>query len=292
MSQYTAPAMTDHIAIRPVAGRIGAELSGIRLSGDLSAAQVTTVRNALLAHKVVFFRDQHHLDDAEQERFSALLGDLQLHPTLQTHGTSRAILNVASDGAHAANTWHTDTTYLPSYPAASILRAVHLPPRGGDTIWCNTASAYADLSAPVRALADELWGLHSNSHDFSARRMKAGPSHEGAPATIYETEHPVVRVHPETGERTLVMGTFMARILGVSREESFHIQQMLQSHINRPENTVRWSWRLGDVAIWDNRATQHYGIGDFTERRELHRVTIRGDVPVSISGEQSRAVQR
>jgi taurine dioxygenase len=179
-----------------------------------------------------------------------------------------------------------------AYPLASILRAVKLPSRGGDTVWANTAEAYIRLPEPLRDLADKLWAIHSNGYDYAAVRPNATAErlehHRNVfAATVYETEHPLVRVHPETGERTLVLGNFAQRIVGLNRDDSARIIAIFQEHITRLENTVRWTWAPGDVAIWDNRATQHYGIGDFTESRELHRVTIDGDVPLSVDGRRS-----
>jgi alpha-ketoglutarate-dependent taurine dioxygenase len=279
--------------VRPVAGRIGAEISGVRLGGDISEYTLAEIRNALLTYKVVFFRNQHDLTDADQEAFGKLLGKPVAHPTVPKLEGTNYVLNIKSDGTHAANTWHTDVTFVDAYPQASILRVVVLPSKGGDTVWANTEEAYKRLPQELRDLADKLWALHSNLYDYAATR----PGTKGSDAekryrevfasTVYETEHPVVRVHPETGERTLLLGNFVQRIVGYSRDDSARLFGIFQDHITRLENTVRWRWSKGDVAMWDNRATQHYGIGDFTEPREMHRLTIDGDVPVSVDGRRS-----
>lgn len=279
-------------ALRPVAGRIGAEVLDVRLSGDLKAEVVAGIRKALLKHKVLFFRDQDHLDDAQQEAFGKLLGGLVPHPTVPKIEGTEAALNVFSDGTHAANQWHTDVSFVDAYPLASILRAVRLPSKGGDTVCANTAAAYDHLPTPLRELADRLWALHTNAYDYAATRPDASAErirrHTAVfSSTVYETEHPLVRIHPETGERTLLLGNFAQRIIGLNKDDSARIIAIFQEHITRLENTVRWHWTLGDVAIWDNRATQHYGIGDFTEGRELHRVTIDGDVPLGADGRHS-----
>jgi alpha-ketoglutarate-dependent taurine dioxygenase len=281
-----------NIDIRPVAGRIGAEISGVSLGGDLDAGTVAAVRQALLKYKVIFFRGQHHLDDAGQEAFAKLLGSPVAHPTVPRLEGTDYVLNIKSDGRFAANQWHTDVTFVDAYPLASILRAVTIPSKGGDTVWANTAAAYEELPEPLRDLADKLWALHTNDYDYAATRPDADADRlkyhsDVFASTVYETEHPLVRVHPETGERTLVLGNFVKKILGVTRDDSARLVAIFQDHITRLENTVRWRWTPGDVAIWDNRATQHYGIGDFSENRELHRVTIDGDVPVSIDGKHS-----
>ena len=280
------------LALRPVAGRIGAEILGVRLGGSLPAETVAGIRRALLTHKVIFFRDQQHLTDAEQEAFGKLLGKLVSHPTVPKIEGTESVLNIVSDGSYAANQWHTDVTFVDAYPLASILRAVILPSKGGDTVWANTAAAYDHLPAPLRELADRLWAVHSNVYDYAATRPDASAERLKQYATVfsstvYETEHPLVRIHPETGERTLLLGNFAQKIVGLNRDDSARLIAIFQDHITRLENTVRWHWAPGDVAIWDNRATQHYGIGDFTEKRELHRVTIDGDVPLGADGRHS-----
>jgi taurine dioxygenase len=280
------------LAIKPVAGRLGAEISGAKLGGKLDAETVAAIRQALFAHKVIFFRNQDHLTDAEQEAFGKLLGNLVPHPTVPKIDGTETALNIISDGTYAANQWHTDVTFVDAYPLASILRAVKLPSKGGDTVWANTAEAYKRLPEPLRDLADKLWAVHTNAFDYAAVRPEATTErlkrHDQVfSSTVYETEHPLVRVHPETGERTLVLGNFAQRFVGLSGADSARLKSIFQDHITQLENTVRWRWSPGDVAIWDNRATQHYGIGDFTEARELHRVTIDGDVPVSVDGKRS-----
>lgn len=282
----------ETIEVRPVAGRIGAEISGVALGGSLPAETVSEIRQALLKHKVIFFRGQHHLTDAEQEAFAKLLGSPIAHPTVPKLEGTEYVLNIKSDGKFAANQWHTDVTFVDAYPLASILRAITIPSKGGDTVWANTAAAYEHLPEPLRDLADKLWALHTNDYDYAATRPEADAERlqyqtEVFASTVYETEHPLVRVHPETGERTLVLGNFVKKILGVTRDDSSRLIGIFQDHITRLENTVRWRWTPGDVAIWDNRATQHYGIGDFSENRELHRVTVDGDVPVGIDGKHS-----
>lgn len=280
------------LQVRPVAGRIGAEISDVKLGGDLPPDTVAAIRQALFTHKVIFFRGQDHLTDAEQEAFGKLLGDLVPHPTVPKIEGTETALNILSDGTYAANQWHTDVTFVDAYPLASILRAVRLPSKGGDTVWANTAEAYKRLPEPLRELADKLWAVHTNAFDYAAVRPEATTErlkrHDKVfSSTVYETEHPLVRVHPETGERTLVLGNFAQRFVGLSGADSARLKSIFQDHIIQLENTVRWHWAPGDIAIWDNRATQHYGIGDFTEERELHRVTIDGDVPVSVDGRQS-----
>lgn len=286
-------------SVRPVAGRIGAEISGLQLSGTLPAATVAAIRRALLQYKVLFFPDQGHLDDAEHEAFARSLGEVVGHPTIPPRAGTEAILELdASQGGGRANHWHTDVTFVDAYPQASILRAVVVPSYGGDTVWANTVAAYEDLPPDLQALTDRLWGVHTNDYDYGSIRPNASAEdrrrHEEVfIATVYETEHPVVRVHPETRERSLILGGFLQKLIGYSHADSAHLISILQSQVVRLENTVRWRWTEGDVAIWDNRATQHYAIDDYgSQPRVVRRVTLAGDVPVSVDGRHSIARKR
>ncbi|MFH9955842.1 TauD/TfdA dioxygenase family protein [Streptomyces roseolus] len=289
----TATTATTSVTVAKIGGRLGAELGGVRLAGDLPAATVAEIRAALLAHKVVFFRGQDHLDEAGHEAFARLLGAPVAHPTVPS-ADGRYALGIDSHHGARANQWHTDVTFVPAYPAFSILRAVTVPPYGGNTLWANTATAYANLPVPLRSLADSLRAVHSNEYDYAALRPDALPEalaqyREVFTSTKFLTEHPVVRVHPETGERTLLLGNFVQRIKGLTGRDSRLVQELFQAYIESPENTVRWQWQAGDVAIWDNRATQHYGVDDSDDHeRILRRVTVDGDVPVGPDGEPSR----
>ena len=282
-----------NLDIRRVAGRIGAEIRGVALSGDLDAGTVAAIRQALLTHKVVFFRDQS-LDESGQEAFGRRLGELVPHPTVPSLPGTAGILDLDASRGERASSWHTDVTFVPAYPAISILRAVTLPAYGGDTLWANTAAAYTDLPEPLRALADRLWALHSNVYDYVGGRVnvtEAGRRRhdEVFTRTVHEAEHPLVHVHPETGERSLIVGHFIQRILGLTTSDSQHLLAIFHDHATRPENTVRWSWRLGDVAIWDNRATVHRAVDGYGDQpRVVRRVTLEGAPAVSVDGRRSR----
>jgi taurine dioxygenase len=283
--------------IHPVAGRIGAEIRGVALSGDLDDATVSAIRAALVRHKVIFFRDQDTLDDARHEAFAQRLGRPVAHPTIPPAAGSNFLLELDSKAGYAASTWHTDVTFVPAYPEASILRAIIVPEAGGDTLWANTATAYEELPQPLKTLVDGLRAIHTNDYDYAAvfanaQKEQLDQHRDIFAATVYETEHPVVRVHPESNERTLVAGNFLKRFVGLNGTDSQHLIAILQDHITKPENTVRWRWRKGDVAIWDNRATQHRAIADFgLQRRNLRRATIVGPIPVGIDGTPSRAIK-
>ena len=278
-----------------VAGRIGGEVRNIQLTGDLDDSTVSALRRALGRHKVLFFRKQHHMDDREQQAFGRRWGTPVRHPTAPAQ-VGDFLLELDSQHGGKSNVWHTDVTFMASYPSASILRAVKIPPAGGDTVWANTAEAYARLPKPLQALADTLRAVHSNDYDYAVNHTQKDDGADAYQAafisTVYEAEHPVVRVHPVTGERTLVLGAFFKQFVGLNSGDSRHLFETLQAHITRLENTVRWRWNEGDVAIWDNRATQHYAIDDYgDQRRVVRRVTISGDVPVAIDGQPSRQLK-
>lgn len=282
------------LKILPLAGNIGAEIGGLRISGDLTPSVVHSLREALLKYKVIFFRGQEHLDDLRHEAFARLIGDPEPHPTLPSLEGSTAVLNIDASYGNRTTAWHTDLTFLDAYPQASILRALVVPPYGGDTMWANTSVAYSSLPPKLREFADNLWAVHTNVHEFSPLTTSDKPEEvrrnfELFSSTVYETEHPVVRIHPESGERCLVLGGFVREFVGLPASDSRQIFQLFQGYVTRVENTVRWRWTEGDVAVWDNRATQHAKVNDSgTQQRLLRRVSVAGDVPVSISGRKSQ----
>lgn len=295
--QSSKPA-TSAICVRRLGGRIGAELQGVALGGSLSGDQVAEIRQALLAHRVIFFRDQEQFDDREQEAFSNLLGDLVPHPTEKVREGSIGILELdAAAGNGKADQWHTDVTFVDAPPRYSILRAVRIPEYGGDTMWANTVAAYESLSPELKALAESLWAVHTNKYDYAAQYphgTEAEREHfeEVFASKVYEARHPVVRIHPETGERSLVLGQFLQRFVDQTYADSMLLFNLFQGHVTRPENTVRWSWRKNDVAIWDNQATQHYALNDYGDQnRTMRRTTIGGEVPVSVDGRRSKMIR-
>lgn len=294
MSNVKQVQYSSTIVVKPVAARIGAEISGVKLSEDLDANTVKSIREAILKHKVVFIRNQDHLDDKGQEGFAGLLGNPVVHPTVPVKNGSNYILELNSDhGGGRANSWHTDVTFEAAYPKFSILRGVVIPEVGGDTVWANTTTAYENLPAELRNLADQLWALHTNDYDYAAKRSNVSSeanSHykDVFTSTLYETEHPVVHVHPETGERHLLLGHFVKKFVGLSSLDSAQLFSILQEHVTQIENTVRWRWSAGDVVIWDNRATQHYAVNDYDDaQRVVRRITIDGEEPISLDGRRS-----
>jgi alpha-ketoglutarate-dependent sulfate ester dioxygenase len=288
---------TPQLTVTKLTSKIGAVVDGVRLGGELSAEAVTQIRTALLTHKVIFFRGQEHLDDDQQQAFGALIGTPVGHHALKHKGAP--IITPIDSEYGKANRWHTDVTFAPNYPSASILRAVTLPTYGGSTLWANTVAAYQGLPEPLKALAENLRAVHSNRHDYIRDVTVEDPKlsdeqlaqMEAFGKPNFRTEHPVVRVHPETGERALVAGNFVRGFVGLDSSESTIVLELLQRRITMAENTVRWNWQLGDVAMWDNRATQHRAVDDYDgQYRLMHRVTLTGDIPVDVHGLPSRII--
>jgi taurine dioxygenase len=289
----SGPAGPDFLfEVQPLTARIGAEIRGIVLSGDLPAAHVAAIREAVLRHRVVFFRGQGHLDEAGHEAFAQRLGAPFVHPTIRAHVGTQHVHDV--DGTKVrASAWHSDVAYVAAPPSLSILRTVTLPPVGGDTLWANSVAAYDNLPAALRDLADKLRAIHTNDFDYYAIRPDASVEElqrfkEKVQSTLHHTEHPLVQRHPETGELALLIGQYLQRIVGLPVADSMHLLAIFHDHVTRPENTVRWRWVLGDVAIWDNRTTVHKVIDDWgAASRILRRVSLAGTPLVGVDGRES-----
>jgi len=291
------------IEVRPVSGHTGADIDGVDLKQPLSDQQVATIRAALLKWKVVFFRDQD-ITPAEQAAFARRFGQATpAHPLRDSIAGHPEVLPIDrrifeeeygdKTSRRDIDGWHTDVTAVINPPAGSILRAEEVPPYGGDTTWTNLVAAYEGLSAPFQRFAEKLRAVHSfHLPEGVAVSSKLRARIEQKPLV---SEHPVVRVHPETGERALfVSPTFLRYIVGVSPEESRRIVNLFFQQITRPEYTVRFRWQKGSIAFWDNRATAHLGpqdIDHIEHERRLHRITLVGDIPVGVDGVRSRAIQ-
>jgi alpha-ketoglutarate-dependent taurine dioxygenase len=234
--------MTDTpLDVRPVAGRIGAEIHGVRLGADLPDAAVTAIRAALVKHKVLFFPAQTDLDDHAQEAFGRRFGALVPHPTVPSRENTEGVLELDGARGERASSWHTDVTFAQAYPAISILRSEVAAASGGDTLWANTAAAYAELPEPLRDLADRLWALHSNNYDYVGDRNPTHRVTEGLrrynevfTRQTYGTEHPLVHVHPESGERSLILGHFIQKLIGFGTSDSRRLLAIFHDHATRP----------------------------------------------------------
>lgn len=278
--------------------RIGAEIRGFDLSGDLSPDTVGQIRAALNEHKALVFREANILSDEAQVKFASHFGPLTTaHPTVASVEGEQNVLPVDSENG-SANNWHTDVTFVVNPPQASTLRSIDLPSYGGETLIASSAGAYADLPDELRNFADNLWAIHTNDYDYSVPKNL---EHENADERRkeftrikFETAHPVVRVHPLTGERGLFIGGFAQRlrIVGLSNTESKDIIRLLQAYVTRPENVVRVNWEPNQLVLFDNRITQHYAPDNYDgQPRKLNRVTIAGDIPVGVEGKPSQSIQ-
>jgi alpha-ketoglutarate-dependent sulfate ester dioxygenase len=287
------------LTVDRLAGNIGAVIGGVDSGQELDDLVIAEIRQALLAHRVVFLRDQH-LDYTRQVAFAQRFGTLTLgHPTLPSPESQPFLEEVDSATAAPANRWHTDVTFCDRPPAFTFLHGVLMPEVGGDTIWANTVAAYKRLPKELRDLADALRIVHTNTHDYAKPSSREEASNSVISAhrskfvsKVFRTEHPAVRVHPETGERSLVLGGFAQTVVGLGPQASRDLIRILQEYVTLPEHTVRWRWRAGDLAIWDNRATQHIAVFDYGDaRRRAERVTVAGPVPVGVDDRPSVALE-
>ena len=266
--------------------RFGAEIRGVDVA-SASDDEIRAIRAALIEYKVIVLRDQQ-LDDASHVEFGRRIGDLTAgHPVWNSGDVPAEVYSLDSTDNGFADVWHTDVTFMPRSPMGSILRPVVLPRNGGDTNWADAELAYESLSAPVQRLVEDLSAVHDGNREFGyylkQRRGGRGNVWDGKEVTeLVPVTHPVVRVHPETGRKSLFVNPgFTSHIEGVSDAESRGILDLLYAHLTKPEHIVRHRWRLGDLVLWDNRNTLHYANRDYGDnRRVMHRITLRGDEPV------------
>jgi taurine dioxygenase len=270
--------------VRPLTGSIGAELHGIDLRDELDPATIAAIRAALDTYLVIFFRDQQ-IEPIDHLRFAEQMGTISVAPFGPKHPDfpQITVLDQTTPKGEGADSWHTDNTYLPAPPLGSILRAVQLPPHGGDTLWSDMYAAYEALSAPMRSMLDGLHGIHDLTRMLRIARSngQASEALEGMQQTFPPHRHPVVRTNPKTGRKALfVSRNWVSRIEGLTERENETLLPMLFEHVRDPFFQVRFSWRPGSMAVWDNRWVQHYAVADYTDRRIMHRITLEGDVPV------------
>jgi alpha-ketoglutarate-dependent taurine dioxygenase len=291
----TTTATSTRLDVRKLTAHIGAEITGLRPDLDLDAETIAAVREALNEHKALVFRGVS-LDDEDQQRFAAYFGPLtSAHPTVPAVDGEPNVLPVDSEDGRV-NYWHTDVTFVLNPPQASTLRSVIVPPYGGETLIANAGAAYRDLPDPLRAFAGPLRAVHTNDYDYAVPPESLNETQRERRkmfiSTKYETAHPVVRVHPLTGERGLFIGGFAQRIVGLSKGESYEFLKILQHYVTRPENILRVTWEPGQLVLFDNRITQHYAVDNYDDApRRLNRVTVAGDIPVGIDGSPSYSVR-
>lgn len=271
-----------HIEVQPISGALGAEVSGVDLADDLTDDVIAEIRAAWLEHVVVFFRDQS-LTPERQIAFAERLGEPVEYPFVQGlpgFPVITPVVKLADETVNFGGLWHTDTTYQQRPPMASMLYGLELPAYGGDTLFANCRLAYETLSDGLKATLEPLIGVNSSHKgrvvDTRAARVADAPKEDAAQARV--AEHPVVRVHPETGRKSLYVSfAHTVRFKGWTEEESAPLLAYLFDHQTRPEFTCRFRWTPGAVAIWDNRAALHNPINDYQgQKRVMHRITFAG----------------
>lgn len=273
----------SELIIKPTNPCVGATIAGVDLGEPLDSDTITKIKEALAAHGVLFFRDQHISPD-QQLAFARQFGDISIPPFRPKYGTNPelVVLDQVSPKGEGADEWHSDNTFMAEPPMGSILKAIVLPSSGGDTCFANMHAAYDALSPPVRRLADELSAIHDITKPMQ-RALDAGHSE----ANLAEIQaqwppvvHPVARTHPVTGRKALfVNGNSTTRLVGLSEREAEPLLRMLIDHVRDPAFQCRFQWDVDSVAFWDNRSVQHYAVPDYTERRVMNRVTLAGDRP-------------
>ena len=268
--------------VRPLTPTIGAEVHGVDAAERLDDSVIAAIRAAWLEHLVLFFPDQR-MDPGQQVAFARRFGEItEGHPIEPTLDENPQVLPIDSV-RNRTDFWHTDVTFMSRPPTGSILRAVTLPPVGGDTMWADTRAAYDALAPPLQRLCDDLVAVH-HDESYAARVEADGPfTWDGEPLERLDpVEHPVVRVHPETGRKNLFVNPgFTRRLRDVPGAQGSRLLRLLHDHMTQPDFVVRHHWRQGTVAFWDNRTTMHYGVFDYGDaHRVMHRVTLKGDRPV------------
>jgi len=286
-----APSYTDdyqRISVVPMAGALGAEISGVDIGRPIDDATFAEIRRAWNEHLVIFFRGQS-LDDDALVAFGRRFAPLFRHPNLLTEGPYPDIVRIRrmpGDKRIVGEDWHADTTCMLEPPSGAVLYGVDVPPYGGDTLFANQYLAYESLSDGMKTLLSRLTAVHSdiNTAGPQAARNKHRTTKVREDSEWRETvsEHPVVRTHPETGRKGLFINkSYTQRFSGMTAEESAPLMEFLLRHATRPEFTCRFRWEAGSVAVWDNRCTMHIAVNDVWKfPRVMHRVQMCGDRPV------------
>ena len=268
------------LSIEPLTPTIGARIGGLDLTSPIPATAREEIRRALLDHLVVFVGGQS-TTPARFKDLAMSFGRLEMPPSyLRSLSADEPEIHfVDYDGSQPrgsyADVWHADVTFMESPPLGSVLTPVQIPTLGGDTLWANMYAAYEALSPQMQRFLDGLEAEHALPGVHKTVGRNDDP--------IVGAVHPVVRVHPETGRKSIfVNAIFTRRIVGIDIEESRQLLDMLYRHCSAPEFQVRWRWAMGDIAIWDNRCTLHYGVVDYRERRILQRIVLKGDRPKGV----------
>jgi len=281
----------SQFTLRPLSGALGAEVFGIDLARPVDEQTLVGIRRALVASGVLAFREQS-MTPEQQVAFASRFGPLDVHPIVKGSDEIPELVRVVKPAGQSASFgvgWHSDNSFFSEPSLASLLYGVTIPPYGGDTLYASMESAYAALSEPMRRFLDGLVAVHSASRAYDPRvtgehkyRGEAPISYRYDEQAIYaEVEHPIIRTHPESGRKSIYVNQmFTQRIVGLPEGESRAVLKFLYEHCVRPDFTCRLRWQVGTLAMWDNRAVQHYALDDYQDfERVMHRVTIRGDRP-------------
>ncbi|WP_293676324.1 TauD/TfdA family dioxygenase [uncultured Phenylobacterium sp.] len=274
--------MSQTLTVRRVAGALGAEISGLDLARPLTDAVVAAIRQALVEHQVIFFRDQD-LTPAQQTAFGARFGPLNIHPYvagMADHPEVMEIIKEPSDKINFGGGWHSDMSFLQTPAIGSILYALEVPQYGGDTLFASQAAAYDALSDGLKATLERLSAVHSAAREYSAQghsaQKRSSMSVAEADGYVGEFIHPMVLTHPETGRKALYVNpAFTLRIDGWKTSESKALLDYLFNHCRYEAFTCRFTWAKGSVAFWDNRSVWHFALNDYPgQRRHMRRVTV------------------
>jgi taurine dioxygenase len=273
------------IAVRPIAGALGAEIGGVDLNGQVGDEVIAAIRRAWLEHCVIFFRDQA-LAPARFLSFARRFGEIVEYPFIKGIEGFPEIIPVVKlehEKTNFGGIWHSDTSYLPKPPMATMLIAREVPCHGGDTMFANTYLAYETLSDGMKHMLEGLIAVNSSMKADASRTRedRVKDMRRDDAKQEYVGEHPVVRTHPETGRKALYVNVaHSVRFKDMTEAESAPLLNYLIQHQTRPEFTCRFRWEVGSIAFWDNRCTQHNPVNDYHGyRRAMHRITLAGDTP-------------
>lgn len=266
--------------VHPIAGALGAELHGVDLAADLSETTVKAIRQALLDHCVIFFREQELTPDRFLA-FARRFGTPNEYPFvkgIEGYPEIIAVAKMPDETINFGGVWHSDTTYLQDPPVMTMLLAREVPPFGGDTLFANQYLAFETLSPRLQDVLGTLRGVASSAKADASRTREDRIRTDGTsdPRKLLTAEHPAVRIHPETGRKALYVNVaHTVAFAGMTEEESSPLLRFLFRHQVRPEFTCRFRWQPGSLAIWDNRCAQHYAMNDYQgHRRVMHRITL------------------
>jgi taurine dioxygenase len=274
-----------NLSVRRLTGTIGAQIDGLNLAAALDDETFAALHAAVTEHQVVFLRDQHLTDD-QHEAVARPFGTPSIYPADKLMGGTRALHTIAdsADSPPKADHWHTDISWLPKPPSHAFLSAMRIPEFGGDTMWASLFAAYDALSEPMREMCSKLSAMHAPSPEQLAafrRSGKFGPDiAERIEAIFQPVEHPLVRTHPVSGRQALFLSGFMNRIVGLTAGESDMLLRYLNALLDDANLQVRWTWREGDFAIWDEASTNHRALSDhYPQDRAMRRCTVDGGRP-------------